>query len=149
MSSCRCQKAIAFAAALSPPALLLAANNATQTSVYLCTTPQHAVEYSQFPCARGSDEESLIIEDRKIGWTPAPTEQGTGTQAVDTPQKHEKRSPIKADSSRLRREEQCWKKHALLEDVNWRLRRGYTAKQGTKLRRKRQTYEDYIAHYCR
>ncbi len=36
-----------------------------------------------------------------------------------------------------------------LEEVNWKLKRGYKASQGNKLRRKRRVYEDYISQLCK
>ena len=147
MPSCRYRRAIAFAAAVSPLVLLPAADVVAQTSVYRCTAPDGAVEFRQLPCTDGSDEESLVIKDRKTGWIPAAT--GTKTKAADKPRKRATKSSPKKDSSQSRREEQCWKKRQLLEEVNWKLRRGYKAAQGVKLRRRRQTYEDYIGRYCR
>jgi hypothetical protein len=143
----RHRRAITFAATVSP-LVLLVADVAAQTNVYRCTTPAGAVEFRQFPCADGSDEEALVIKDRKTGWTPATPETGATTKAAGKPRKRKQKSTVKGDSSRARREERCWKKRQLLEEVNWKLRRGYKTGQGVTLRRRRQAYDDYIDHYC-
>jgi hypothetical protein len=143
----RHRRAITFAATVSP-LVLLVADVAAQTNVYRCTTPAGAVEFRQFPCADGSDEEALVIKDRKTGWTPATPETGATTKAAGKRRKRTQKSTVKGDSSRARREERCWKKRQLLEEVNWKLRRGYKTGQGVTLRRRRQAYDDYIDHYC-
>lgn len=148
MPGYRYRRAIAFAAVHSLPALFLSANAATQTSVYRCTSGDGAVEFRQLPCAGGSDEESLVIEDRKTGWTPGPSGTSAKRKTASKPRKRTNTSAAKGSSSQARKAEQCWKKRQLLEEVNWKLRRGYKASQGVKLRRRRQTYEDYIGRYC-
>ncbi|WP_293652440.1 DUF4124 domain-containing protein [Thiolapillus sp.] len=42
----------------------------------------------------------------------------------------------------------CWKKREQLESVSARLRRGYKASQGNELRRRRDSYEDYLRTFC-
>lgn len=42
----------------------------------------------------------------------------------------------------------CWNKQRRLQEVQARLRAGYKASQGNRLRRQRRQYEDYLARFC-
>jgi hypothetical protein len=137
-----------FAATVLAPGLLITTNVNAETNVYRCTSPSGAVEFRQLPCADGSDEQELVIEDRKTGWKPTAAGVG-GTRKNSSKQSKRKRNAeSKVGASRAGRTEQCWKKQQLLEEVNSKLRRGYKAQQGIKLRRKRRAYEDYISRFC-
>jgi hypothetical protein len=132
---------------LAVPLLLMTAGGTTragQTRVYRCITASGQPEFRQTPCSAGSEEQELTIEDRRTGWTPP-------RETHEPPAPARKRPARSADDggTQTRREEQCWKKHQQLDEVNWRLRRGYKPAQGDLLRHRRRSYEDYIDHYCR
>jgi hypothetical protein len=130
-------------------ALLLAvpALWAEETSVFRCTDPDGAIELSQFPCPAGTEERELRVEDRKTGWTPPRVESQARRQASKDRGRAGK-APAKRDMAAARRADQCWNKRRQLEEVNWKLRHGYRPAEGIKLRRRRQSYEDYIDRYC-
>jgi hypothetical protein len=133
-----------------PVLLALAFDLTAETLVYRCTTPGGGVEFRQHPCGKGTDGQEVTVEDRKTGWIPpeAPEVQSEkkANDTAGSKPKAGKRGD--AASSKARREEQCWKKRQLLEEVNWKLRRGYKPSKGVALRRKRRTYEEYIARFC-
>lgn len=131
-------------------ALVLTAATALagETSVYRCTDADGSIELSQFPCPADSKGNSITVEDRKTGWKPPTT--GVQGQTKDKgSSRDQKRGKVgRQNSAQARRDEQCWNKHQLLDEVNWKLRRGYKAGTGVALRRKRRAYEDYIDRYC-
>lgn len=141
-------RAAQLSAAVAAPLLLhLAADLAAETSVYQCTTPGGAVEFRQRPCDQDSDERNLIIKDRKTGWVPSSPQNDSKPKARE--QSSKRRSSARGGSDKARREEQCWKKRQLLDEVEWKLKRGYKASQSNKLRRKRRVYEDYLRQFCK
>jgi hypothetical protein len=123
------------------------AGSSAGTSVFRCTSEDGAVEFRQRPCDGGLNEENLIIEDRRTGWTPAPA--GTDRGSKDARKTRKRASGSSRELAKARREEKCWKKRELLDEVNWTLKRGYKAGRGNVLRRKRRAYEDYISRFCR
>jgi hypothetical protein len=44
--------------------------------------------------------------------------------------------------------DRCWKKQRQLDEVNRRLRAGYTPVQGERLRQRRRDYEAYLRRFC-
>lgn len=130
--------------------LLPAASLTADTDVYRCTTADDAIEFSQRPCANGEREQKVTVEDRKTGWVPSTIRSAGKTRAAGKPLSRKRRTGGgETATARARRDERCWKKRQLLEEVNWKLRRGYKAGQGTKLRRRRESHEDYIRKFCR
>lgn len=127
--------------------LLVAASTSADTIVYRCTTVDGAIEFSQFPCADGASEQEVSVQDRKTGWVPSDTPSRQTTKKTGK-SRNRKRKAAGADQTVARREEQCWKKRRLIEEVNRKLRRGYKAGQGVKLRDKRRDYEAYIREFC-
>jgi hypothetical protein len=113
------------------------------TTVYRCVTPNGDIELRQSRCPDGADEEELSVQDRRTGWIP-PSDADEGAAVVG-----KRRNASIDDPARTRRDEQCWKKRQQLDDVNWKLRRGYAPSKGDVLRHKRRSYEDYIDRYCR
>jgi hypothetical protein len=111
--------------------------------------PDGGVEFRQFPC-HGRDESLLLeIDDRPSGWTPPDPaevfkEEEAGSDSSGSPG-GEQDETTAVDR---RREEKCWKKERQLEEVNRRLRAGYTASEGQRLRHKRAEHEDYLKRFC-
>lgn len=136
-------------AILATLGLSLAADGAAQTRVYRCTMPNGEIEFSQRPCAAGASEQELDVEDRRTGWTPPqPTAEPAAKPKRKSGSGKKPGSPSRK-SAEARREERCWKKRQLLDEVTWKLRRGYKAGKGVALRRKRRSYEDYIDRFCK
>lgn len=137
----------AFAVAIPLLLLLITGGLYADTSVYRCTTLDGAVEFNQFPCADGASEQEISIQDRKTGWVPSDTPRRQTTKKPGK-SRNRKRKTSGADQAAARREKQCWNKRQLVEEVNRKLRRGYKAGQGVKLRDRRRGYEDYIRKFC-
>jgi len=138
----------AFAAAVSSLVLALGTNLAAETRVYRCITPDGEIEFRQRLCADGTVGQEIAIEDRKTGWTPPKTQERGKIKGAGEPRGRKRKADGRKGSDQARREEQCWKKRQLLDEVNWKLRRGYKAGKGVELRRRRRAFEDYIGRYC-
>jgi hypothetical protein len=95
----------------------------------------------------GTEEREVRVEDRKTGWKPPRVESPARRQAPRARGRNGK-APATSDMAAARRADQCWNKRRQLEEVNWKLRHGYRPVEGVKLRRRRQSYEDYIGRYC-
>lgn len=128
------------AAALAALLSLAIAELRAETRVYRCVTAEGGIEFSQRPCAgRG---EAITIEDRMTGWTPA---LAVEPSAAPPKPKASAASPRPATKG----ETTCWNKRQQLEQVNRKLRQGYTPAKGVELRHKRRTYEEYLSRFCR
>lgn len=89
-----------------------------------------------------------MIEDRRTGWDPGKVKVEKVSRGSEKPGSSEPKSASKERAAEEKRREKCWKKRKGLEGINWKLRRGYSPVEGIKLRRKRDTYEDYIREFC-
>lgn len=134
--------ALAAAAIAPAPGMASPGNDAR---IYRCTAPDGSVEFRQHPCRNADSSERIRIDDRPSGWTPPSA--AAHTPGSKKPARSATRHAPGAGRSG-RAGDACWNKRRQLEDVNWQLRRGYTADQGVKLRRRRRQYEDYIRHRC-
>jgi hypothetical protein len=119
-----------------------------QTKVYRCVGESGEVEFRQTTCLPSRrEQEELTIDNRPSGWVPpqpaaAPAPRGSRGGKTS-------RSDRAAGEERARKlADRCWKKRRQLDDVNWRLRRGYKPGAGVKLRRRRDDYEAYIDRFC-
>lgn len=141
LSSARPRMAIVLAFVLAA-----AGGSRADTSVFRCTSADGSIEFRQHPCPGAGDE--IIIEDRAIGWTP-PAGGTTADQDKKAPRQRKPASAEAGAAAARKRDDQCWNKRRQLEEVNWKLRRGYAPAKGVDLRRKRRSYEDYIDRFCR
>lgn len=134
--------------ALPPLILLISPNVCAETLVYRCFTPEGEVEFRQSPCSDDTEEQEIRIEDRKTGWEPSHTKVERRSKGSTKSSSRKRKTDKDSRAAQAKREEKCWKKHQLLDKVNWKLRRGYKPATGVKLRRQRQEYEAYIRQFC-
>jgi hypothetical protein len=133
---------LVFAAAVL--GISVVAARASTTTVHRCVKPNGQIEFRQTQCPPRAAEKEVTIEDRRTGWVPP---KGTSKP----PKRQTKPRPTKTKNNsakRRRQEERCWKKRQQLNDVEWRMRRGYTSAQGEVLRHKQRSYEDYLRRFC-
>ncbi|MEA3275483.1 MAG: hypothetical protein U9Q81_09400 [Pseudomonadota bacterium] len=128
--------------------LTTAVDLGAQTRVYRCTNSLGEIEFRQHPCDSDMSGREVTVEDRKTGWTPSELPSEAGADRTKKPRGNPRTAASKQPAPAARNEEQCWKKRQLLDEVNWKLRRGYEAGKGVVLRRKRKTYEAYIDRFC-
>lgn len=141
---------VGLSAVVSSLILLVAQGVAAQTSVYRCTTPSGEIEFRQQACTQGTNEQEITIEDRKTGWeAPKPVaNKKKDSKKSNGGKKGKSKSKKKAKSDVAKQEEKCWRKRQQIEDVEAKLRQGYSVKEGNKLHRKLEKYEDYVRTFC-
>jgi len=139
--TCNWTQGPARLAALAGMLLLATAELAAATSVYRCETATGGIEFSQHRCAERG--EAITIEDRMTGWVPLAAVPVTEAEASPKRKTGATRVRTAAKS-----ETACWNKRHQLEQVNRKLRRGYTPSKGVELRHKRRGYEDYLSTFC-
>jgi len=128
---------VALLLALLPPAAF-----AEPPTVYRCVTAGGSIEFRQYPCHERDTAKRIAIEDRRTGWVPPKPRAGSSQGKDEHPTKPAmiERDPALAD--------RCWKKQRQIDDVNRRLRAGYTPAQGVRLRQRRSDYEAYLRRFC-
>ena len=126
---------------------MLGTASAASTDVYRCMTPDGNIEFQQGPCAGAADQSEVTLDDRPTGWVPPdPPRTRTDSKA----KAHKETSRSRSAPKRAKPDERaCWEKRQRLDDVEARLRHGYKAKQGMELKRKQESYEDYLHRFCR
>lgn len=123
--------------------LALGAWPAAATEVYRCVSASGAIEFRQQPCRTIDQEERLQIEAQSSGWTP-PTRDAPSRPATRRPTR-----PAGVEQARRGESDRCWRRQRALDDVNRRLRRGYSAAQGQRWRDRRADHEAYLWRFCR
>ncbi len=119
--------------------LLPALGLGQSTKVYRCERADGRIEFRQGPCLRGEQDE-LLINDVRTGWD-APVSK------VKRETRKAKRNKTKT-SKKAVSDKTCFSKRQRLEAVNRKLRRGYKAGQGVKLRDRRREYEAFLSRFC-
>jgi len=118
--------------------------------VYQCTNDAGVVTFQDVRCDAGA---TAVLRQPFAGASPGlrPAEKQWLRELGKRPAKHAakgRRAKATGGAERARQEQRCWKKQQLLDEVRARLRRGYKAAQGDKLRRRRRAYEHYLSRYC-
>ena len=116
---------------------------ASTVKVYRCLNGDEVVIYRQQPCKQGTQQE-LQIDVKPLGWVKPKV---TRSKPARKPKK-KRVSKRRTTHSKDRKKEKCWRAEKRLENLEWRMRRGYKAGQGAKLRRRRREYEDYLREFC-
>jgi hypothetical protein len=114
-------------------------------AIYRCTRPDGSIELRQFPCHGRDRSEQVELGPDNRGWEAPPDVKRPARKTT----KRKTRSPAARARAERQQEERCWTKRQQLEKVRYRLRSGYKAGQGQKLRRQRDEYADYIRRFCR
>lgn len=128
------------------------ASGALAGHVHRCTGPDGEPMFSQSPC--GSAATASVIRVAPSG-TAGSGLRGTelewladrDRQRAKSGMRDARAKPVPADGKVAPNE--CEKRKVSLDDVNARLRRGYTPAQGERLRHRRRMLENYIAAACR
>jgi hypothetical protein len=116
-------------------------------AVYRCKAAG-GVQFQDWPCGRAPVVRGAPEADPAQGlrrgellWLRQRQRQAAVRAHRERPGKRRRRR----DDARARR---CWARRQRLEQVADRLRRGYRAAQGERLRRQRRTLEDYLSRFC-
>ncbi len=127
--------------------LLCAISGHASGAIHRCDTDQGTV-FQDRPCGGGT----AVIADEGAyvsGAGVRASEQRWLRERAASRTRQAKRIPVsktsREDKAQARR---CWQRRTRLDAVKARLRRGYKASQGEKLRRKRREHEDYLFRFC-
>ncbi len=125
------------------------AGQSAPTTVYRCPGEDGTVEFRQVRCD-GESYETVTITDHKVGWEAVGTK--APARAAKKKKKRKKRAPASSaavKASQAAGKERCFRTRQRLDRVEWRLRKGYKAGQGDKLRRQRREYGAFLREFCR
>lgn len=111
--------------------------------IYRCREADGSVLFSDRACAPGQT-------GIDAPYAPAPGTRSLDTRGLgeDRPAPVHRRAATGQADSGPQRAYECSKRERRLEEVNAKLRRGYTASEGERLRRRRADLEDYIQTFC-
>jgi len=137
---------------------LLLLGFSARADIYRCGGDFGEPSFSQRPCADGS---TLVVQQVSPSATAAsasglrPGERAWLEQRKRAGRRHggvKKPNPrrTQAEARRVAKVQahRCRSKRRSLDAVKAKLRRGYKAASGEKLRRRRSAYEDYLATFC-
>ncbi|HID44212.1 MAG TPA: hypothetical protein EYP34_00465 [Chromatiaceae bacterium] len=124
--------------------------NSPGAQVYRCVQPDGSISFQQQACTnKGARIETgqaqAVWESLRSGEKSLYDQYRQHDKAKLKHKQRIARSRIKPETADDRT---CWKKRQLLESVSARLRRGYKASKGNELRRRRDSYEDYLRRFC-
>ncbi|MBB1126356.1 hypothetical protein [Thiospirillum jenense] len=131
---------------------------ADSPTVYRCVTVDGRIEFRQYPCHGADTATQVDVERKSSGWVPPTPNQTkkydnksdkTGSQSnQSTNKKHSKKASDETQIGRSGESKKCWNKRQQIEEINWKLRQGYQADEGVKLRHRRKNYETYVREFC-
>lgn len=114
--------------------------------LYRCTDTEGNIEFQQTRCSAGK-QDAIEVIDTRVGWVPPRI-----TKKRARPGKryasNSASSVARQKRDRLKQERSCWKARQNLEQTENRLRRGYKASAGDRLRSRRDRHESYLNKFC-
>lgn len=124
--------------------LLSQSGVAGAAAVYRCIGQDGEPRFQQHACAGGGGR--VEVPPPALRWDPLrPAER----QLVEQYREAERVVyPAEPSAARPASERSCWKKRRSLERLSERLRHGYRAGQGERLRSRRDDLAEYLRRYC-
>lgn len=124
--------------------------NGGETEIRRCLDPQGNISFQFHRCEFSGEQ--LKIQTVTHGWTsPRPGEKRL--LAHYQAQEAQRRERVRVARKKARMEaktetKSCFSRRKSLERVETKLRRGYTAAEGMRLRAQREEYEEYLYQFC-
>ncbi len=124
----------------------------TAVELYRCEDDGGAVSFQQTPCT-GNGRRMTVGEVQAV-WAPLRPGERSLVQSYRERDRERLARQRAAERAALRTQGQhlessaCFNKRHALEKVEARLRHGYPAGQGERLRRRRDYLEEYLSRYC-
>ncbi|MCG8428311.1 MAG: DUF4124 domain-containing protein [Chromatiales bacterium] len=113
-------------------------------TVYRCRDDRGRVLYQQSPCLSGSSEQ-VNVEVQSSAWLPVENAKKILAKPI---KKKKRKQSFKGWKQRKKLEQKCARVEKRLERIQSKLRAGYKASQGNKLRRQREELEDFHYDNC-
>ena len=118
----------------------------SQAAVYRCVTQGGQVSYQQIPCDASS--EPLVLREQRYGGTALRAGEKALLKGYAQSAAGERRSRDGGLEKPAGPDRGCWRKREQLASVREELRRGYRVGKGDALRRKRDSYQEYLRLFC-
>lgn len=129
--------------------LLLINSAVAQTTpqLYRCVDADGKPIFQQTVCQSGK-QSTVVLTDTRVGWVPPKVVKKEAK--VDKRVRPKKRAASMAKKVRDQRKQDksCWRAEQNLEQTESKLRRGYKAGAGDRLRAKQARYESYLKEFC-
>jgi hypothetical protein len=113
--------------------------------VYRCDDPSGFPRFQQVPCA--GDGEPVDLPPPAANWDALRPGERAMLEQRRRPRPAGRPEPRQVRDERAS-ERSCWQKRQRLEAVSAKLRRGYRAAEGERLRRRRDALSGFIRRYC-
>ncbi|MET0082742.1 MAG: DUF4124 domain-containing protein [Sedimenticola sp.] len=126
---------------------LMVVTAATADTVYRCHDEQGGVIFQQLPCSGGLSE-PVEITPQVVDWV-GNREDGRRGRASPEARKRQSRNRPKRERSKGVSEKECFRNRQKLEQVQWKLRKGYRPAEGERLKQRRRQLEAFDSRYCR
>ncbi len=130
--------------------LLVGGSHAAQ--VYRCTQADGGISFQQQACA--GDGERIETGEAQSAWSPLRSGEKSLYKQYRKRDRNWLKHKRKLAKSNARKKpgpaklRACWNKGRQLETISAKLRRGYSPAEGEGLRRRRDSYEDYLRTFC-
>jgi hypothetical protein len=124
--------------------LIYGAMGYASATLYRCVDAEGNTIFQQTVCNNGKQSE-VELTDTRVGWVPP--------KVVKKEVKAEKKTRPKKRAVSMVKEQRkhdksCWRAEQNLEQTERKLRRGYKAGAGDRLRAKQERYESYLKEFC-
>lgn len=130
--------------------LSMAVYTAAEAAIYRCKGNAGVVEFRQTPCEEG-DGGVIDVDIRTTEWIDLNKHQTSQPASVGNRKKRKRQSnkPVSTEVDDDRQSKACWRVKSKIEQIEWKLRKGYKPAQGERLRRQRREKEAYLRRFCR
>jgi len=114
--------------------------------LYRCVDAAGNSIFQQTVCVAG-EQKVIEVVDTRVGWVPPKASKKSVKASKKTSSKSVR---LKAKLAREKRKQDklCWRAEQNLEQVERKLRRGYKAGAGDRLRAKQERHESYLREFC-
>ncbi len=129
--------------------LLLTSSAVAKTApqLYRCVDAEGRPVFQQTVCQSGK-QSSVVLTDTRVGWVPPKVVKNKAKIDKKTHSKKRVTSIAKEIREQRKHDKSCWRAKQNLEQTERKLRRGYKAGAGDRLRAKQARYESYLKEFC-
>jgi len=130
-------------------AILLATcrpSSVVYADVYRCVQDNGHISYQQIRCHWNS--KPLPLNHRRSGWTALRSGERALLDSYRKKDAAQKRRQPDVNRDSDKEAKACWTRQIRLKAIKSKLRRGYTLKEGNKLRRQRSEHLSYLRRFC-
>ncbi len=129
--------------------LLLICSAVAQTApqLYRCVDEEGGPVFQQTVCQSGK-QSAVVLTDTRVGWVPPKVMKKEAKAKKIARPKKRAATIAKEVREQRKHDKSCWRAEQNLEQTERKLRRGYKAGAGDRLRAKQARYESYLKEFC-